>query len=92
MTLSNWLLVAMGILFLVPPIIYKEYMLAFAFILFGLCFGLLEFISAYYAHKTISQLMWQLIVEHQWKGVIILSCMAGAWACLIAHLAGVGKK
>jgi branched-subunit amino acid transport protein AzlD len=67
-------------------LVAKEYMLAL------LCFGLLEFISAYYAHKTISQLMWQLIVEHQWKGVIILSCMAGAWACLIAHLAGVGKK
>ena len=92
MTINNWLLVAMGLLFLVPPIIYKEYMLAFAFILFGLCFGLLEFIADYYTQHTISQQLWDLIVEHQAKGVIILVCMLLAWICLILHLAGVGRK
>ena len=92
MTINNWLLVAMGILFLAPPIIYKEYMLAFAFILFGLCFGFLEFLSNYYTQHTISQQLWDLIVEHQAKGVIILVSMLLAWICLILHLAGVGRK
>ena len=92
MTISNWLLVAMGLLFLIPPLIYKEYMLAFAFILFGLCFGFLEFLSDYYTGKTVSQHLWVLLVEHQWKGVIILSCMLAAFVCLILHLAGVGRK
>jgi hypothetical protein len=92
MTISNWLLVAMGMLFFIPTIIYKEYFLAFAFLLYGLCFGFLEFVSAYYTKHTISQHLWELLVAHQWKGAVILVCMLLAWICLILHLAGVGRK
>jgi hypothetical protein len=92
MTLSNWLLVMMGGFFLITPIIYKEYFLALAFMIFGLVFGFTEFCASFYTGKTISQHLWYLLVTHEWKGIVILTSMVLAWACLIAHLAGIGRK
>ena len=90
--MSNLLLILMGLFFLIPPLLYKEYFLALAFMIFGIVFGFVEFCASYYTGKTVSQHLWALLIEHQWKGVIILSCMLAAWVCLILHLAGVGRK
>jgi hypothetical protein len=92
MSLNNWFLVAMGLFYLAPAIIYKEYFLALAFILYALVFGFTEFCASYYTGKTISEQMWALISEHQWKGIIICVSMVLAMLCLTLHLMGVGRK
>jgi len=90
--MSNLLLVFMGLLFVVPSILYKEYFLALAFMIFGLVFGFVEFCAHYYTGKTVSQQMWALIIDHRWKGYIILGCMLLAWVCLLVHLGVRFKK
>lgn len=90
--MSNILLVLMGLFFIVPSVIYKEYFLALAFVVFGLVFGMVEFISHYYTQHTVSQHMWDLIKEHQYKGVIILVGMLLGWICLLLHLSIRFKK
>jgi hypothetical protein len=92
MGMSNWLLVAMGVLFIVPPVIYKMYFLALAFMIFGLVFGFVEYMAHYYTDHTISMQMWDLIKEHGYKGYIIIGCMLAAWVCLLLHLAIKFKK
>lgn len=90
--MSNILLILMGLFMIIPSIIYKEYFLALAFIIFGLVFGFVEFLADFYTDMTVSQHLWKLIVEHQYKGVIILVGMLLGWICLILHLAIRFKK
>ena len=84
--MSNILLILMGVFLLVPSLIYKEYMLALAFIVFGLVFGFIEYISVYYTGHTVSQHMWDLMATNKKEGMIILGCMLLGWVCLITHL------
>ena len=90
--MSNILLILMGVFFIVPPIIYKEYFLALAFIIFGLVFGFVEFLADYYTGDTVSQHLWKLIAEHQYKGMIILGGMLLGWIALLLHLGIRFKK
>jgi len=76
----------MFLLFVIPSTIYKMYFLALAFVIFGLVFGFMEFLAHFYTQHTISQQLWDLIVDHQIKGVIILVCMLLGWICLLLHL------
>jgi hypothetical protein len=92
MSISNWLLVAMGLLFIIPPVIYKMYFLALAFMIFGIVFGFTEFMANYYTGSTISQQLWALIAEHKYKGYLIIGCMLLAWICLLLHLGIRFKK
>lgn len=84
--MSNLLLIFMFLLFTIPAIAYKMYFLALSFVVFGLVFGFMEFMAHYYTQHTISQQLWDLIVEHQARGVIILVCMLLGWICLLLHL------
>jgi len=84
--MSNILLVLMFLFFTVPALIYKMYFLALTFIIFGLVFGFVEFIAHFYTGHTVSQQLWDLIVAHQAKGVIILVGMLLGWICLLLHL------
>lgn len=90
--MSNLLLVAMFLFFIVPSIIYKEYFLALAFVIFGLVFGFMEFLADYYTGKTVSQHLWVLMLDHKWKGYIILGGMLLGWICLLVHLGMRFKK
>jgi len=90
--MSNLLLIFMGLLFIVPPVIYKQYFLALAFIIFGVVFGLVEYAAHYYTGKTVSQQMWTLILEHGYKGYTIIGCMLLGWICLLLHLGMRFKK
>jgi hypothetical protein len=90
--MSNILLVLMFLFFVVPAVIYKEFFLALTFVIFGLVFGFVEFLANYYTGKTVSQHLWALIVEHQYKGVIILVGMLLGWICLLLHLGMRFKK
>lgn len=84
--MSNLLLVFMFLFFTVPSIIYKQYFLALAFMIFGLVFGFTEFLSHYVTGMTVSQQLWALIKEHSYKGYTIIGFMLLGWLCLLAHL------
>lgn len=84
--MSNLLLVFMFLFFTVPSIIYKQYFLTLSFIVYGVVFGLVEYAAHYYTGQTVSQHMWQLLVEHQRSGICILVCMLLGWICLLVHL------
>jgi hypothetical protein len=80
--MSNLLLVAMFLFFSVPSLIYKEYFLAMAFILFGLVFGFDEFLAHYATGHTVSQQIWDLEII---KKDIIIGFMLFGWCCLMIH-------
>ena len=90
--MSNLLLVAMFLFWIVPMLLFKEYMLGLAFIIFGLVFGFVEFLSHFYTGKTVSQQVWALITSCHWKGYLLLFCMLCGWLCLLAHLGLRFKK
>ncbi len=90
--MSNLLLVFMFLLFLIPSLIYKQYFLALAFVIFGIVFGLVEYAAHYYTGKTVSQEIWALIEEHSYKGYAIIGCMLLGWVCLLLHLGMRFKK
>jgi len=90
--MSNLLLVLMFLFFTVPAIIYKQYFLALAFIIFGVVFGLVEYAADFYTGKTVSQHLWALILEHGYKGYTILGFMLLGWLCLLFHLGMRFKK
>lgn len=84
--MSNILLILMFLFFTIPAVIYKQYFLALAFVIFGIVFGFVEYAAHYYTGHTVSQQLWDLIVAHQYKGVIILVGMLLGWICLLLHL------
>jgi hypothetical protein len=90
--MSNILLIAMGILFIVPSVIYKQYLLTLTFIIFGLVFGFVEFLADYYTGSTVTQHMQKLIATNNREAWIVLGCMALAWVCLLLHLGIRFKK
>ena len=90
--MSNLLIVFMLILFIVPSVIYKEFFLTLTFIVFGIVFGFIEFLSDHYTGNTVSQHMWQLMSTNKREGWIILGCMALGWVCLLLHLGMRFKK
>ena len=90
--MSNLLLIFMGLLFVIPALMYKEYFLALTFIIFGLVFGFVEYLAHYYTGHTVSQHLWDLMVAHKPKGVTILVCMLLGWICLLIHLGIRFKK
>mgnify|MGYP007100119591 CR=1 FL=1 len=90
--MSNILLILMGLFFTIPAIIYKQYFLALAFLIFGIVFGLVEFCAHYYTGRTVSQQMWDLIKVHNWKGYTIIGFMLLGWICLLLHLGLRFKK
>lgn len=90
--MSNALLIMMFLFFTVPALIYKQFFLAIAFVIFGVVFGLVEYAANYYTGITVSQQMWELIKEHGYKGYVIIGGMALGWACLLIHLGIRFKK
>ena len=90
--MSNLLLVAMFLFFTIPAIIYKQYFLALAFVIFGLVFGFVEYLADYYTGSTVSQHLWALIKEHSYKGYTIIGFMLLGWICLLLHLGLRFKK
>lgn len=90
--MSNWLLVFMFILFVTPAIIFKQYFLALTFIVFGLVFGFIEFLSNWAIGDTVSQSLWRLMETHKYQAIIVIGCMLAGWICLLIHLAIRFKK
>lgn len=90
--MSNLLIVFMLLFWLIPSIIFKQYMLALTFMVFGIVFGFIEFLSNYYTGHTVSQLVWDLFLSSKWKGITLIVCMGLGWLCLLTHLSMRFKK
>jgi hypothetical protein len=71
---------------LVPSLIFKQWWLFSVFLIFGICFGLVEWFAVMKTGKSISQQFWIFSQEHKWKAIIILGNMLIAWVSLLAHL------
>jgi len=78
--------VAMVACLLVPALIFKQWWLFSVFLVFGICFGLIEWFAVMKTGKSISQQFWAFSLEHKWKAIIILGNMLIAWMALLAHL------
>lgn len=84
--MSNILLILMGLFFIIPSAIYKEWWMVMTFVLFGLVFTLEEYVAHYYTGMTVSQHIWDLILRHPHKGYTIIGFMLLGWICLLLHL------
>lgn len=71
--------------FLIPSAIFKQWRLFFVFLLFFVCFGLMEWLSVIQTGKTISQHFWVLDAANPTAGWIIVGGMALAWISLLIH-------
>ncbi len=90
--MSNLLLIFMFLCWIIPSVIYKQYFLTLAFIIFGLVFGFIEFLAKWAVGRTVSQQVWDLMVDHRWKGMIVVGFMLVGWLALLAHLSIRFKK
>lgn len=90
--MGNLILILMFLFFVVPAIIFKQYFLALTFIVFGLVFGFIEFLSDFYIGNTVSQEIWKLGGQNPVKVVILITCLELAWQCLMIHFALGVKK
>lgn len=77
---------AIFLFLLVPSAIFGQWWLFSAFLIFGIIFGLTEWLSTIKTGKTISQQFWVFKREHPIKAYIILGGMAIAWIFLLIHL------
>jgi len=80
--------IAMLGLLLVPSAIFGQWWLFSAFLIFGVIFGLLEWIAIKKTGKSVSQHFWDFSLRNKTGAILILTCMAFAWMILILHLAG----
>ena len=90
--MSTLLIVFMLIFFIVPSVIYHQYLLTLTFIVFGIVFGFIEFLADYYTGSTVSQHMWELMRTNNKEAYIVLGCMLLGWVCLLLHLGIRFKK
>lgn len=73
--------------FFIPPLIFGQYWLFSVFLVFFLCFGLIEWLAVKYTGKTVSQKFWALSKKNKKAGWIIIICMLIAWLALLYHFA-----
>jgi hypothetical protein len=76
----------MFLLLLVPSAIFGQWWLFLVFMVFGIIFGLIEWIAKSKTGKTVSQHFWDFSKKHKVKAIIILVCMFIAWVFLLIHL------
>ena len=79
-------IIGVFILFLVPSALFGQWWLFSVFMVFGIIFGLLEWLATIKTGKTVSQQFWALKEKSPIKAWIILASMLGAWILLLCHL------
>lgn len=79
-------IIIMFALWLIPSAIYGQWWLFGSFLLFGICFGLLEYISYEVTGDTVSQHFWKWSVNNKREAWITLGCMLAGWLMLLLHL------
>ena len=68
-----------------PAAIFHQWWLMSVFLVFGLCFGVIEVISDKVSGNTVSQHFWELKTENKKAAFIIAGFMILAWSMLIIH-------
>lgn len=91
MSMSNLLLVLMFSFWMIPSLIYQQYFLTLGFIIYGLVFGFVEFLSDYALDFTVSQQLTGLGVDHPEKMKTVIGFLILGWLCLMLHF-GVKVK
>ena len=70
---------------LIPATIFKQWWLFTVFIVFFICFGLIEWIAVSKSGLSVSQHFWQFSLQNKTGAIIILVCMLISWLSLIWH-------
>lgn len=71
---------------LIPALIFKQWWLFLVFLIFGICFGLVEWLAVAKTGKTVSQHFWAFSTEHKGNALVVLGSMLLAWVSLLVHL------
>lgn len=86
--LKEFLGVAAIFVFLLgPAIIFEQYWLAAVFGVFGLCFGVIEFVAVKATGYSVSQHFWIWSRDNKKRAWILLAGMFIGWVFLLYHLA-----
>ena len=80
-------IIAMFLLLLVPPAIFGQWWLFAVFMIFGVCFGIVELVCKAVTDKTISQHFWEWSVNNKKQAWFVLGCMLLSWLMLLYHFA-----
>jgi len=75
---------------LLPAAIFGQWWLFLVFIVFGMCFGLVEWLAKAKSGKTVSQHFWIWARNNRKKSWVLLGSMLVGWLALLIHL-GVHK-
>ena len=71
---------------LIPSALCGQWWLFSVFMVFGVIFGLIEWMAVAKTDKTVSQKFWDFSKKNKAKGLIILIGMLIAWLALLYHL------
>lgn len=85
MSISNLLLVFMFTGFTITNTLTGQLWLALAFCIYGVLFGLEEFLADKLTGKTVSQHIQYQIKTEPHKGFAVIGCMLLAWLCWLWH-------
>lgn len=72
---------------LIPPAFFGLWALFSVFVVFFVCFGLVEWYNVVASGKTVSQKFWEWSKNNKVKAWIVLAGMLIAWLALLYHLA-----
>jgi Mn2+/Fe2+ NRAMP family transporter len=56
------------------------------FMVFGACFGVVEWIAKAKSGQTVSQHFWTWAKTHRWQSWVLLGSMLVGWLALLVHL------
>jgi hypothetical protein len=70
----------------IPSMLYKEYFLSLASMVFVLCLGFTNSISLTITHQSLWFNLHSLWILHPIHGAIMLVCLVLGWICLLLHL------
>ena len=70
---------------LIPSAIFKQWWLFAVFMVFFVCFGLIEWLAVKFSGMSVSQHFWAFSLQNKTGAIIILVCMLISWLSLLWH-------
>jgi hypothetical protein len=90
--ISIGLLISSFLFLAIPSMVYKQYFLTLASMIFILSVGFTDAISLQYTHLTVGDHLRELVFNHPIKGILELLSLLAGWVCLLLHLGIKFKK